>query len=37
MSDAQNTLRVVTCPCCKQMLYALSLDRSDTGASWQLT
>jgi uncharacterized protein YbaR (Trm112 family) len=31
------TLRVVNCPCCKKMLFALSLDRSDAGATWQMT
>ena len=33
----ETTLRVVTCPCCKQMLFALSLDRAEQGASWQMT
>jgi hypothetical protein len=33
----ETTLRVVTCPCCKQMLYALSLDRAEAGATWQMT
>jgi hypothetical protein len=33
----ETTLRVVNCPCCKKMLYALSLDRADSGAAWQMT
>jgi len=31
------TLRVVNCPCCKRMLYALGLDKTDAGATWQIT
>ena len=33
----ETTLRVVNCPCCNKMLYALGLDRTDTGATWQIT
>ena len=31
------TIRVVTCPCCKNILYAFELDKSKTGGKWQIT
>lgn len=33
----ETTLRVVNCPCCKRILYALSLDRADDTATWNMT
>ena len=33
----ETTLRVVNCPCCMKMLYALGLDKTREGASWQMT
>lgn len=31
------TIRVVTCPCCKSMLFALEMDKADARAGWQIT
>ena len=33
----ETTIRVINCPCCNKMLYALGLDKTDTGATWQIT
>ena len=31
------TIRVVTCPCCKQILYAFARDASKKQETWEIT
>jgi hypothetical protein len=31
------TIRAITCPCCRQILYALEMNPAGTGNAWKMT
>jgi hypothetical protein len=33
----ETTLRVINCPCCMKMLYALELEKGKPSAAWHMT